>query len=79
MAVKIAHAMGARVTVLSHSLNKKEDGLRFGASEYFATNDAETFKKLVRSFDLIINTVSAEINVDDYLSLLAVGGTLVNV
>ncbi|RED89058.1 MULTISPECIES: NAD(P)-dependent alcohol dehydrogenase [Cohnella] len=79
MAVKLAHAMGAEVTVLSQTLKKKEDGLKLGASHYYATSDAETFKKLANSFDLIINTVSAKIDINAYLSLLALDGTLVNV
>ncbi|MBE1442269.1 NAD(P)-dependent alcohol dehydrogenase [Paenibacillus sp. OAS669] len=79
MAVKLAHAMGAEVTVLSQSLKKKEDGLRLGADHYYATSDPETFKKLAGSFDLIINTVSAKIDINAYLSLLALDGTLVNV
>ncbi|MBS2967488.1 NAD(P)-dependent alcohol dehydrogenase [Metabacillus sp. KIGAM252] len=79
MAVKIAHAMGAEVTVLSQSLKKKEDGLRFGADDYHATSDPETFEKLAGTFDLIINTVSAKLNLDAYLSLLTLDGSLVNV
>ena len=79
MAVKIAHAMGAEVTVLSQTLNKKEDGMQFGADNYYATSDPETFEKLGRSFDLIINTVSAKIDIDAYFSLLTLDGTLVNV
>ena len=79
MAVKIAHAMGAEVTVLSQSLKKQEDGLRLGADHYFATIDPDTFEALAESFDLIINTVSAKIDVNAYLGLLAVNGTLVNV
>lgn len=79
MAVKLAYAMGAEVTVLSQSLKKKEDGLRLGAGHYYATNDPETFTKLAGSFDLIVNTVSAEIDINAYLSLLALDGTLVNV
>ena len=79
MAVQIAHAMGANVTVLSRTLNKKEDGLKFGASAYYATSDESTFKELAGSFDLIINTVSAKLDIDDYLKLLALDGTLVNV
>lgn len=79
MAVKLAHAMGAEVTVLSQSLKKKEDGLKLGADHYYATSDPETFKSLAGSFDLIINTVSAKIDINAYLSLLAVDGTLVNV
>jgi uncharacterized zinc-type alcohol dehydrogenase-like protein len=79
MAVKLAHAMGAEVTVLSQSLKKKEDGLRLGADHFYATSDPETFRKLRKTFDLIINTVSARIDLNTYLSLLALDGTLVNV
>jgi len=79
MGVKIAHALGAEVTVLSQSLKKQEDGLRLGADRYHATSDPETFNALAGSFDLIINTVSAGIDVNAYLGLLAVNGTLVNV
>ncbi|MFG6402668.1 NAD(P)-dependent alcohol dehydrogenase [Microbacterium sp. P04] len=79
MAVKIAHAMGAEVTVLSQSLSKKDDGLAFGADHYYATSDASTFETLANEFDLIINTVSAVIDLDAYLSLLRLDGTMVNV
>ena len=79
MAVKIAHALGAEVTVLSQSLKKQEDGLRLGADEYHATSDPSTFELLAGRYDLIINTVSARIDLDAYLGLLAVDGTLVNV
>ncbi|MFB9073127.1 NAD(P)-dependent alcohol dehydrogenase [Citricoccus parietis] len=79
MAVKIAHAMGAEVTVLSQSLRKQEDGERLGADHYYATSDPETFKTLSKSLDLIINTVSAPVDVDAFLGLLAVNGALVNV
>ena len=63
MAVKLANAMGAEVTVLSQSLKKMEDGLRLGASNYYATSDPETFTKLAESFDLILNTVSANLDI----------------
>src|SRR5215218_1921482 len=79
MAVTLAHAMGAEVTVLSQSLKKQEDGLRLGADDYFATSDPGTFAELAGRFDLIVNTVSASIDVDAYLSLLRVDGALVNV
>jgi uncharacterized zinc-type alcohol dehydrogenase-like protein len=79
MAVKIAHAMGAEVTVLSQSLKKQEDGLRLGADHYYATSDESTFETLAGRFDLIVNTVSASIDVNAYLGLLAVDGALVNV
>jgi len=77
MGVKLAAAMGAKVTVLSQSLKKMEDGLRLGASEYYATSDPETFTKLAGSFDLILNTVSANLDLDAYMSLLDADGTLV--
>ncbi|WP_433508592.1 NAD(P)-dependent alcohol dehydrogenase [Nonomuraea sp. CA-143628] len=79
MAVKLAHALGAEVSVLSQSLKKREDGLRLGADHYYATSDPETFEQLAGSFDLIVNTISAKIDLDAYLSLLAVDGTMVNV
>src|SRR5271156_4646613 len=77
MGVKLGAAMGADVTVLSQSLKKMEDGLRLGASHYYATADRDTFKKLRSSFDLILNTVSANLNLGDYLNLLDVDGSLV--
>jgi uncharacterized zinc-type alcohol dehydrogenase-like protein len=79
MGVKIAHALGAEVTVLSTSLSKKDDGLRFGADHYYATKDESTFHELAGSFDLIVNTVSAHLPMEKYLSLLRLNGTLVNV
>ncbi|KAA0091482.1 NAD(P)-dependent alcohol dehydrogenase [Mycolicibacterium sp. P1-18] len=79
MGVKIAHAMGAEVTVLSQSLKKMEDGLRLGADEYYATSDPDTFTKLAGKFDLIVNTVSATLDLAAYMSLLATDGTLVEV
>jgi uncharacterized zinc-type alcohol dehydrogenase-like protein len=79
MAVKLAHAMGAEVTVLSQSLKKREDGLRFGADHYHATSDPDTFERLANTFDLIVNTVSAPIDLDAYLNLLALDGTIVSV
>lgn len=78
VAVKIASAMGAEVTVLSQTLSKKEDGLQFGAKEYYATSNPETFQSLAGTFDLIINTVSAKLDMDAYFSLLTLDGTLVN-
>ncbi|WP_369040606.1 zinc-binding dehydrogenase, partial [Stenotrophomonas maltophilia] len=79
MGVKLAHAMGADVTVLSRSLSKQEDGLKLGADHYYATEDDETFEKLHGTFDLIINTISAKIDLDQFLSLLTIDGTMVNV
>jgi uncharacterized zinc-type alcohol dehydrogenase-like protein len=77
VAVKLAHAMGADVTVLSQSLRKKDDGLRLGADHYYATSDPETFEELAGTFDLIICTVSAPLDVDAHLSLLTTEGAMV--
>ncbi len=77
MGVKIAAALGSEVTVLSQSLKKREDAFRLGAGDYYATSDPVTFDILKGRFDLIINTVTAGIDVDQYLSLLALDGTLV--
>jgi uncharacterized zinc-type alcohol dehydrogenase-like protein len=79
MGVKIAAALGADVTVLSQTTSKKEDSLRFGAKAHYATSDEQTFTDLANSFDLVINTVSAKIDMGAYLGLLKVDGTLVNV
>ncbi|MDF3298202.1 NAD(P)-dependent alcohol dehydrogenase [Streptomyces tropicalis] len=79
MAVKIAHALGAEVTVLSQSLRKKDDGLKLGADHYYATSDPKTFEELQGSFDLIVSTVSASLDFGAFLSLLKTRGALVNV
>lgn len=79
MGVKIAHALGAEVTVLSQSLKKQEDGLKLGADHYYATSDPETFTKLAGTFDLIVSTVSAPLDFGAYLSLVKTDGALVNV
>ncbi len=79
MGVKIAHAMGAEVTVLSQTTAKRDDAIAIGADHFFATGDAGTFDLLGRHFDLIINTVSASMDINAYLALLRLDGTLVNV
>jgi uncharacterized zinc-type alcohol dehydrogenase-like protein len=79
MGVKIAHALGAEVTVLSQSLRKKDDGLKLGADHYYATSDPKTFEELSGTFDLILSTVSAPLDLDAYLSLLKTDGAFVNV
>ncbi|GAB96658.1 putative zinc-type alcohol dehydrogenase-like protein [Kineosphaera limosa] len=77
MGVKLAHAMGAEVSVLSQSLKKQEDGLRLGADHYYATSDESTFQDLRGRFDLILNTVSANLDLSQYLKLLKTDGALV--
>ncbi|MBI1823325.1 MAG: NAD(P)-dependent alcohol dehydrogenase [Nitrospirae bacterium] len=77
MGVKLAHALGANVTVLSHSLKKLEEGKKLGADHSYATTDPETFTKLSGTFDLMVCTVSAGINWNPYLDLLKTDGTMV--
>lgn len=77
MGVKLAHAMGAQVTVLSHSSGKQQDAQRLGADRFYATSDPETFQKLKESFDLIVNTASAQLDWNQYLNLLKMDGSLV--
>ena len=77
MGVKLGAAMGADITVLSQTLSKKDDGLKLGAREYYATSDAETFTKLAGTFDLIICTVGVAIDWNQYLGLLKIEGTMV--
>ena len=77
MGVKIAHAMGAEVTVLSHSPKKKADAKRLGADHFYDTSDPETLKSLKGQFNLIINTVSAKLDWNQYTATLALDGALV--
>lgn len=80
MAVKIAHAMGAQVVVLSHSEKKREDAKRLEADDFLITKNAEVMTQNALSFDLIINTVSsADIDMASYFALLKLDGTLVSV
>jgi len=77
MGVKLAAAMGAEVTMLSTSRSKEADAARLGARRFALTTDPGTFKDLARTFDLIIDTVSAPHDYDDYLKLLRPYGALV--
>ena len=77
MGVKFAVAMGAEVTVLSHSPAKKADALAMGAHHFVSTKDPESLTSFAKTFDLILNTVSAELEIGDYLNLLKLDGTLV--
>lgn len=75
--VKIARALGAEVTVLSQSNRKREDALKMGAHHFIATQDESVFTTYAGQYDLIINTISADINMENYFNLLKVDGTLV--
>ncbi len=77
MGVKLAKAMGAEVTVLSHSPGKHEDALKLGADDFVNTKEDDAFKKHAGRFDLIIDTVSAEHDYNAYLSTLRRGGAMV--
>ena len=79
MGVKIAHAMGADVTLISHSAHKEADARALGATNFLLSSDKGQMKAARYTFDLIINTVAVNINVDQYLSLLKLDGTLVMV
>jgi len=77
MAVKFAVSMGASVTVLSTSLAKEDDAKKLGAHFFIHTRDEKNFKKFSNQFDLIINTISAPHDYNQYLNLLAINGTMV--
>jgi uncharacterized zinc-type alcohol dehydrogenase-like protein len=77
MAVKLAAAMGAEVTMLSTSPAKEADARRLGASAFALTSDPGTLKKLAGRFDVVIDTISAPHDLNAYLGTLRVGGTLV--
>jgi len=76
MGVKIAAAMGAEVTLISHSPHKEEDGYRLGASRFLLSSDKAAMKAANSSLDLIINTASAQTKVDSYMRLLDFDGTM---
>ncbi len=76
MGVKLAAAMGAEVTLISHSPHKEEDGYRLGATRFLLSSDKEAMKAANGSLDLIINTASALTKLDNYMKLLAFDGTM---
>lgn len=79
MGVKFAHAMGAEVTVISHSPSKEADAKKLGADHFLLSTDTEAMEAHRYGFDLLINTVSVPIDVNAYLELLGFRGTLVMV
>jgi uncharacterized zinc-type alcohol dehydrogenase-like protein len=76
MGVKIAKVLGAEVVLFSTSEKKREDGLRLGANEVVISSDAEQMKAQIGRFDFILDTVSAEHDLNAYLRLLKRDGTL---
>ena len=77
MAVKLADAMGAHVTVISHSPNKEADAANLGADAFLLSTDRAAMKAARDSMDLIVNSASAVTQLDDYCKLLATDGTMV--
>ena len=76
MAVKFAHALGARVVLFTTSPGKTDDARRLGANEVVVSKNPEEMKPHVNSFDFILNTVAAPHNLDAYLDLLKRDGTM---
>jgi alcohol dehydrogenase (NADP+) len=76
MGVKLAHAMGAHVVLFTTSPSKIEDGKRLGADEVVISKDPEQMAKHVNSFDLIVNTVAAQHDLNPFIELLRRDGTM---
>jgi len=82
MGVKIAHALGAEVSVISHSIRKQDEAKKMGADKFYviptsSPTGQENFEELKGYFDLIVNTLSVDIEWNYYLNLLALDGTMV--
>jgi alcohol dehydrogenase (NADP+) len=77
MGVKFARAFGAEVVLFTTSPGKVEDGKRLGAHEVVVSKDATEMARRTRSFDFILDTVSAHHDINAYLNLLKLDGTLV--
>ena len=77
MAVKIGKALGTEVTVLSTSERKRKDAERLGAFDFALASQPETFTRLQRRFDVILDTVSAQHNYNNYVNLLKTDGTMI--
>ena len=76
MGVKFAHALGAHVVVFTTSSGKTEDALRLGADEVVVSKNKEEMEKHANSFDFILDTVSADHDINAYLDLLRDDGNL---
>jgi uncharacterized zinc-type alcohol dehydrogenase-like protein len=76
MAVKFAHALGAHVVVFTTSPNKKQDALSLGADEVVISRNADEMNKHTESFDFILDTVSAEHDINAYIRLLCRDGNI---
>ena len=76
MGVKFAHALGAHTVVFTTSPNKVDDALRLGADEVVLSRDASQMQKHAGSFDFILDAVSADHDINDYIQLLARDGNM---
>jgi uncharacterized zinc-type alcohol dehydrogenase-like protein len=76
MGVKFARAFGAHVVVFTTSPDKREDALRLGAHDVVVSRNADEMQKHAVTFDFILDTVSAEHDVNAYLNLLNLDGNL---
>lgn len=76
LAIKMAKAMGAHTVMLTGSENKVGDAQKLGADDVVLTRDADALKAHAASFDLIINTISGNHDVNSFLPLLARGGNM---
>ena len=76
MGVKLAHALGAHVVVFTTSPGKKEDALRLGADETVVSRNSEEMEKHAGTFDFILDTVSAQHDLNGFLNLLARDGNI---
>lgn len=77
MAVKLGSAMGAEVTVLSRSDSKRDDARRLGASDYIASSQEGALARLARTFDFVIDTISAPHDMNAHLEILKTDGTYI--
>jgi uncharacterized zinc-type alcohol dehydrogenase-like protein len=76
MALKFANAFGAEVTLFTTSPGKGVDAKRLGAHEVIITKDQEALENQANRFDFIIDTVSAQHNINAYLGVLKRDGVL---
>jgi len=76
MGLKFAHAFGAHVVLFTTSPGKTEDAMRLGANEVVVSKNASEMEKHRNSFDFILNAVSAQHDINAYLNLLKLDGTL---
>jgi uncharacterized zinc-type alcohol dehydrogenase-like protein len=77
MGLQFAHAMGAETTVFSHSASKEQDARELGADHFVVTSDPDALANHELRYDIIINSTSADIDLNSYLGLLKLDGTLV--